>query len=423
MLKILNLSKNIKKPDISLNIGRNLVMWGKDNLYPLYLYDLYTSNETTHKAIINKKVKMISVKGLNIEDEELKKSIDRKLPKLALDLVLFNAMAVEIVYNRSGEVYEINPIPVMTVRKGYHNNDEKTIKELGDEFYWISDDWKQYRKEEYKPKYIRGWNPYVPKAGRYLYWYQEYNPKSLDRWEYPIPEYINAIASIETGNEIAKYHLDDIRNGFLMNTLVNFSNGEPSDQIKEQFYDDFTREFSGSEGLKLFVTYSDGKEFAPEILPFELSASDTRFEQLEERVQTNIIRAHEIPQQLLTITSGSLSDTSHRMELLQEFQLTYISNRQNVIENALNDIYLRDDIEIADYLEDGTDARTDELKEAEARANIRGSVGGINGILDIRRSIAEGIISLDNGVSMLENIYGFEEEVAIKMLKNKEDND
>ena len=48
MLKILNLSTNIKKPDISLNIGRNLVLWGKDNLYPLYLYSIHRGSIITY---------------------------------------------------------------------------------------------------------------------------------------------------------------------------------------------------------------------------------------------------------------------------------------------------------------------------------------------------------------------------------------
>ena len=56
----------------------------------------------------------------------------------------------------------------------------------------------------------------------------------------------------------------------------------------------------------------------------------------------------------------------------------------------------------------------------KAQATLRGSVGGVNSILAIQASVSAKTTTLDSGVAMLINIFGYSEEVAIRILGNPE---
>ena len=57
--------------------------------------------------------------------------------------------------------------------------------------------------------------------------------------------------------------------------------------------------------------------------------------------------------------------------------------------------------------------------EAAAKARLKGSVGGVQGILEIQSSVAQGITDYDAAVSLLFEIFGFDETVAKRLLGKK----
>ena len=54
--------------------------------------------------------------------------------------------------------------------------------------------------------------------------------------------------------------------------------------------------------------------------------------------------------------------------------------------------------------------------EAEAKANLRGSVGGIQGIVSLQESVATGVMSIEAAQSTIEEFYGVDKSVAASML-------
>lgn len=58
--------------------------------------------------------------------------------------------------------------------------------------------------------------------------------------------------------------------------------------------------------------------------------------------------------------------------------------------------------------------------ELEAKAKLKGSVGGIQGLLQIAESVAKGMVQYEAGVTMAVEIFGYSEEVVRKMLGDKE---
>ncbi|MFM9061284.1 MAG: hypothetical protein ACKOQP_06415 [Bacteroidota bacterium] len=62
-----------------------------------------------------------------------------------------------------------------------------------------------------------------------------------------------------------------------------------------------------------------------------------------------------------------------------------------------------------------------QLKEAEAKANLKGSVGGVQGIIAIQQSVAKGFTDRASAISLLMEIYGFTEDVANNMVGTPKD--
>jgi hypothetical protein len=54
--------------------------------------------------------------------------------------------------------------------------------------------------------------------------------------------------------------------------------------------------------------------------------------------------------------------------------------------------------------------------QEKAQAELKGSVGGVQGILSIQTSVSQGITTIDSGSAILELIYGIPPNVARRML-------
>lgn len=55
-------------------------------------------------------------------------------------------------------------------------------------------------------------------------------------------------------------------------------------------------------------------------------------------------------------------------------------------------------------------------REAEAKANLKGSVGGVQGIIGIQQSVSAGITDPQSAVALLMEIYGFNEDIATRII-------
>lgn len=64
----------------------------------------------------------------------------------------------------------------------------------------------------------------------------------------------------------------------------------------------------------------------------------------------------------------------------------------------------------------GGDINTPVDVEAEAKARLKGSVGGVQGILQIQASVAQGITEVEAAIVLMQEIYGFDPETSRKML-------
>ncbi len=335
--KIFNFNESYVAPVYKNDKKNNFITWGAKNDYPSYLLNLYNNyGSSLHKAIINKKTKLISGLGfndvVNVELAEFLKvnKMNHEVRKAALDYEIFNSFAFEIIYTNGGELSSVKHIPVHKLRVGIETD------ELNFPYFLYSNDWANYRKEGNELQAVREYNPYI-KQGKQIYLYTEYNP---DSESYSVPYYSTSLNYIELGYEISKFHLNQAKQGYAPSFLLNFRNSSiPTEDEMEEFAKAFENEYSSTSNAgKVIITYSEN-EGGVELNAIQLNDSDERFIALHEQLQENIVMASEIPPQLVILTAGKLGSTDERKELMAEFQQSYITPRQEVMEEVINEIF------------------------------------------------------------------------------------
>ena len=329
-LKVLNFNAIQEAPINKPNKSQGFISWGTKNDYPNYLMDLYNHKGSgVHKAIINRKVKMISGQGFEgLETDTL--DLETLAKRVALDYEIYNGYAIEVIYDNGGQVIEMNHVPISKLRQGI------TTEEIQFDHFWVSTDWNSFKKEEHKPQFIRAYNPLV-KTGSQLYFYMDYNPSAE---VYPIAYYSSEINWIELDYEISKFHLNQAKNGYAPQFILNFATGIPTDEEMDEAVRGFKREYKGTTGETIMVTFSEGADQKPELIPIALNDSDERFITLAKDVKENIFIGHEVtnPQLFGVRVPGELGGKSDLIESLEIFQAIYIDQRQTDIEDGINDI-------------------------------------------------------------------------------------
>lgn len=214
--------------------GRGFVEWGERNQYPEYLLNLY-NNTPTLRTIINRTADFVC--GDDVQGEA--RGIDRALVHdLAQDDGIYGGFALQVIRAFDGSIAESRYIDVRFLRCDKDN-----------EVFRYSEKWeKGGRDVVIYPKFY----PFTPQqwasldeAERNRHASSIYYDKNTHTQTYPSPAYAAAVKCCEIERGIADYHLNNLENGFASSMVVNFNNGTPTDQIREEIERDFTEKFTG----------------------------------------------------------------------------------------------------------------------------------------------------------------------------------
>ena len=417
------------------------IPYGDNNLYPDYLINLMNTS-SKHNSLIRKKVNMSVGEGF-VETPSLKQFIANPNGKEDLndivfkngyDLATYGGYALAVTWsNDRTKIVRESFVDYSKVRIAKHLEDDSEMAQLqeqGVEFYYISSDWSQYKKDKYKPVLIQGFSETHKGEATQLIYVNEYRA-GVDYYTYP--DYIASVDWIELDKEIANFHLSSVHNGFTPSMVMNMRGGVPTAEEQKEFKKKVQKQYGGSDNAsRVFITFSENADTSPEFIPINLNASDDRFLQLEEQIQQNIIIAHGASPIVAGVAiSGKLGSSDEVIESEQVFQNNVIDGKQKLLERAYNKILMvngsdekielkgvKSFDEVEDIVEDGEPIDV----EAEAKANLRGSVGGVTGILDIAAQVAAGVISRESGEAVLEIIFGLNTEDAGRLLGGTKEN-
>lgn len=369
-----------KLPEYKVVNGKDYVMYGENNRYPDYLLEMY-QRSAKHNAIVNGKVNYITGKGFTydatkVQGEqlaELNKLMDNPNPyddlddilyKTALDFEIFNGFALEIVWNLQGRISQIAHKNFGNIRRSPE----------GDKF-WYADEWKEFGE----PEGLCTYEPFNPekRLGKQLYYYCSYAPSVR---YYPVPEYLGALAYIETDARIANYHVNNLRNGFLGGFLFNFNNGVPSDEEQREIKKQLLRQMKGDDGERIVVNFNDTQDTGLKIEPLNANDLDKQFNILNETIQTEIFVAHRVTSPMLfgVRTSGQLGGRSELIEAYELFKAVYVNDRVQKLERVFNYLFSFNGLAILEI--EPTDPITERLSEQTllqiaSRAELREMMG------------------------------------------------
>jgi hypothetical protein len=316
-------------------------MYGEHNRYPDYLLEMY-QRSAKHNAIVNGKVNYITGKGWTYEADkvpsemigELNRLMENPNPyddlndilyKTALDFEIFNGFALEIVWNMNGKVSQIA-----------HKNFGNLRRNVDGSKFYYADEWKEFGEPEGLSEYM----PFDPekRLGKQLFYYCSYAPSVR---YYPIPEYLGALAYIETDARIANYHVNNLRNGFLGGFLFNFNNGVPSDEEQREIKRQLQKQLKGDDGERIVVNFNDSADTGLKIEPLNANDLDKQFNILNETIQQEIFVAHRVTSPMLfgVRVSGQLGGRSELVEAYELFKAVYINDRVQKLEKVFNYIF------------------------------------------------------------------------------------
>jgi DNA-binding MarR family transcriptional regulator len=448
-LKVLNFGTQ-KVPTFKEARGKDWILFGDEgeykNRYPEYLLDLYRRSAKNH-AIINSKKDYVVGQGWAVNAEGLDtlglarlqefidhpnqyESLNDILEKVALDYELYNGFALEIVYNQLND--KIAAVYHADFAR-YRSNDDGSR-------YYYSEDWSKHNPVVEK---IEAFNWKEP-SGKQLLYVKGYSP---DCKYYPLPTYLGSTSYIELDVEIAQFHLSAVRNNFVGGTIISFYNGEPTAEEQEEIERQIKDKFTGTNNANSIVlNFADSRDRGVEIQQLNGNDFDKRFDILNKTVQREIYAGHQVTDPALfgIKEDGIFTSRNQLVDSFELFQNTYINNRQQFIERVFNELaslqglsnrlYIQDTEPISVQFSESTvtsvmteaeirekvglsviqteEETTVDSKTKDAQAALKGSVGGVSGIITLLQNVKEGLIAETSAIAVLVELYGFTPEIA-----------
>jgi hypothetical protein len=456
--KVVEIYKQEKSEIYNKRFG--VIFNGEDNFKPTIVENLIDSSPTAfqcawlYERFLGGAGFEVDLSKINISDGVLPYSPNKLLFDSCQPLSRHQGFFMHVGYNANYEKDSYKLIPYTMCRVGKKDSKNYSGKILVSHKGWGKD----LKKEDViafdvynpRPEVIQtqvdaagGWHNYSGQIFFFKFPSSSVYPRSLVETAYTFAD---------TEHQLGLYYNGTARSGFENITIVRHRKFESADDKRD--FDENLSKVSGFENSskKLVVEddWDDEREKTGNF-KFDTIKNDVKADKYShfEESSANFIRKafKNIPPQLVDYVAGKLGNTSG--EDLIKAQSVYnaiISRDQEDLELAFAELFrnYKDNINptnnwtIRQYslLDDGTVnygqgvditknstdpqvATEEQLAQKEiraAQAQLRGSVGGVTAILEIQKSVADQTTSYDAAVAMLENIFGYSNDVAKRML-------
>lgn len=310
--------------------NKGYIKYGKDNLYPQELVRLFNEHPE-HRAIVNRKARYIWGKGLKavneideikvntfIDNFNRKETLNQAGKKVSLNTELFNGVYVEVITNLQGQPIEMY----------FLNSANCRISECETKLYF-SKNW----NKNTQAKDIKCINKFENNgmAGTFFIDFKYYTA-SASKLEsvYPIAQYQSIVNDINTDVDISTFNKNYVSSGFSVGKIINFYNGQPSDEMVHSIERAFKGTYTGENGESLMITHSDRDDKAPEVVDVSVNDLSEKFAFTSKRAMKKIFAGHEMAPELFNIKfDESFLSGSPDLLILQElFVKGYIEPRQ-----------------------------------------------------------------------------------------------
>ena len=439
--------------------------YGIDNVYPQKIEQIKRSSSVASQAVA---LFQNFVEGNGFNSEELAKTVANKKGETFSDLLiqvvknycLFGGSAIHLNYNLLGEIVGFEVLPFTWCRLG------DTSKEYAYEVA-VWNNWadeapnnvgntqanirylpcaKKLDDEEYR-KFIDKKGGFQNFEGSIYYFSNE------GYYTYPYSFLDPVINDAQTDAEFSIFRKNNVQNKFNASVIIRFF-GETTEE-DERHIREAVQEHQGSENagnaLLLFGQQVDenGKIITDmQLEKVESQNDDKLYINQEKSVNRNIVSLFRQPKVLHSLDDKGIFNS----ETLKEAYIYYnevtrndrrvisdlfkklvaasifadITDDYSIKENTYNSIVeTSESIEVTPSEPTTEESITEELEDIEqesdterqAQANLRGSVGGVQGILQVQQAVQNGTTSQSAAITILMEIFGFDEIVARKLLQ------
>ncbi len=320
-------------PQIIESKTKDWVLFGADNKFPDKLIDMY-NNSAMHKTALESIIAGLTGRGIKVYGDTVvnaqQETFNEVYDKVATDFAIHGGYALNCIWNKGADkIVELYHLPFDRIRSGKMNPDTDTV-----DYYYYSTDWSNTRK--IIPTPYRAFDPTDNKkenASQILY-FKDYTPG--DEY-YPLPTYSGALNDIELDIRISRFHNSNISNGLAPSMAIQFRNGEPTEDERQQIYKDIKDTFAGQDNAgRFWITFSEpGTE--PIFTPIQ-AANDTYYTTLEQRISSRILTGHRITSPLLLgiRDGGGLGSNTDEIKMAYSHYLgTVIVPKQQVLLKSL----------------------------------------------------------------------------------------
>jgi hypothetical protein len=346
-IEVFNLSA-YTTPEIVEHRNKEWVEYGSDNNYFNYLIDRFTKS-ATNNAIITGIAKMIYGKGLSATNSSRKPEAYAKmltlfrkndLRRFAMDRKLLGMAAFQLTYDK-GEVVKVSHFPMETLRA------EKCNKDGEIEAWYYHPDWINKKPSEEPTRiaafgYGKGKNElYVLKP--YVSGYYYYSPV----------DYQGALPYSVLEEEIGDYLINDTINGFSGTKVVNFNNGVPDEEKREQIKRDVLNKLTGTKGEKVIIAFNANAESKTSVEDLPLNDAPDHYAYLSEECVKKLIVGHRVTSPMLIglrdggNSLGNNADEIRTATLL--FDNVVINSYQEEITDVIDEILAINNISLNTY--------------------------------------------------------------------------
>jgi hypothetical protein len=235
-------------------------------------------------------------------------------------------------------------------------------------------------------------------------------------------------AQIESESKL--YSISNLQNGFsssgVFKYFQNMDSNEEFNELRQKLKNTTGAINAGRMIVMPFLPAQDMPSNVYE--PIQLQNIDSLFEKQKEEAKNNINQRFNIPNALIGKDSTGNFATQRVQEHFEFYNSITESLRQNLeidlnilLSNSIYKDAFQFPIQIKplQYMQQNGDIEVTSKSEQiriESQAALKGTVGGVQGILQIQQSVSSGLTQYDAAIEILIDIYGYSAEQARKIL-------
>jgi hypothetical protein len=324
-------------PVIVENNKNEWVEYGEDNNYYQFLIERY-SNSATNNAVINNICRLIYGQGLTATDSAMKPNEwaqllsilkEDDLRRIIFDLYALGQCALQIHYDKGHKaITRAFHTPIQLLRPEKCNKDGDIVG------YFYSDNWTDPKK--YVPKRFDSFGT-SKKEVEILY----LAPYSAGMKYFSNVDYQGGIDYALLEEKIAEYLINEVSNSFAPTTIVNFNNGSPTDEQKDEISAQVIGKLTGSKGKKVVISFNDNENTKTTVDTIPLQDAADHYSYLSDESTAKILRSHNVTTPLLfgvTSASGFSSNADEMKTGALLFENMVIKPKQQMIVEMLKKV-------------------------------------------------------------------------------------